>query len=512
MQTTQVQPQPAPTLALPTNSRLRAGLQSDGAALAALFVAAAIYYLLPGLPAAVIGAALYFALALWRPHLTPAPIIASASLFLRPRGIGHYNFALAETLIVLSVAAWVIRDGLALFTSHRLPVGEGLRVPAVNLRTVLLTAIRRPFVWAAAAFLIVGALSLILPHPSHRAEALREFRWTIVEPVLAFALMARYVRTRSDIFRVLTAFLVSSALNAQVGVDQALFGDTWSMEGVGRAIGLFNSATAFGIFVGRALAMALALAIFLPSADELMRRRHWGYALLCLPLGLGVILSFTRGAWLGVGMAVLVVALVARAWRLLLGLGGLAVAGVIYSLFSNVERLNTLFSLTGGTNVSRLVIWQSAWRVIKAHPLTGIGLDQFLYQEGYGIPQNRFQTVSHPHNWILDTWLRLGLWGLGLMALTFLVYFVLAGYAYRGQRNTVRGALILALIAGMTDHVVHGLVDMAYFTQDLALVFWFMLGLLGAVLLMPKETAVAAVPATAITPDPATLDAAPLPA
>ncbi|MDQ2809267.1 MAG: O-antigen ligase family protein [Chloroflexota bacterium] len=376
---------------------------------------------------------------------------------------------------------------------------SAIRNPQSLLR-ILQLAVRRPFAWAAVAFLIVGALSLVLPHPSHRAEALREFRWTLVEPVLAFALMARYVRTRTDIFRVLTAFLVSAALNAQVGVDQTLFGDTWSMEGVGRAIGLFNSATAFGIFVGRALAMALALAIFLPTGEDLLRRRRWGYALLCVPLGLGVILSYTRGAWLGVGVAVIVVALIARSRRLLLTIGGLGALGVVYSLFSNVERLNTLFSLTGGTNVSRLVIWQAAWRVIKAHPLTGIGLDQFLYQEGYGIPQTRFQTVSHPHNWILDTWLRLGLWGLALMAFTFLVYFVLATRAYRGQRNTVRGALILALIAGMTDHVVHGLVDMAYFTQDLALVFWFMLGLLGAVLLLPKESAAIAADSPAPLP------------
>ena len=45
----------------------------------------------------------------------------------------------------------------------------------------------------------------------------------------------------------------------------------------------------------------------------------------------------------------------------------------------------------------------------------------------------------------------------------------------------------------MTDHIVHGLVDMAYFSQDLALTFWMLLGLLGAVLLMgpacPAEAA-----------------------
>jgi O-antigen ligase len=160
-----------------------------------------------------------------------------------------------------------------------------------------------------------------------------------------------------------------------------------------------------------------------------------------------------------------------------------------------VER----FSLTGSSNLSRFAIWIPALRVIRAHPLAGIGLDQFLYQpDSYGIPNTRFQTVSHPHNWILDTCLRLGIWGLLLMIATMVVYMVAAIRAYAGRKGTVLGAIILALIAGMTDHIVHGLVDMAYFSQDLALTFWMLLGLLGAVLLLgPARPVEAAAPVAA---------------
>jgi hypothetical protein len=37
--------------------------------------------------------------------------------------------------------------------------------------------------------------------------------------------------------------------------------------------------------------------------------------------------------------------------------------------------------------------------------------------------------------------------------------------------------LALGLIAAMIDFVIHGLMDMAYFTMDNALSFWLMLGL-----------------------------------
>jgi putative inorganic carbon (HCO3(-)) transporter len=259
---------------------------------------------------------------------------------------------------------------------------------------------------------------------------------------------------------------------------------------VGRAIGLYPGATAFGIFVGRALAIAATLAIFLPATDPLLRRWRWAYALLCVPLGLGMIFSFARGAWVGVVAALVIVAVVARVWRILYPIIGVTILSipVFLVLFRGAERITSLFTLSEGTNLSRLVIWTAALRVIRAHPFAGIGLDQFLYQDAsFGIPNTRFQTVSHPHNFILDTWLRLGIWGLILLLITIGVYFVSAVRAYRGREGTVLGALILALIAGMADHVVHGLFDMAYFTQDLALTFWMLLGLLGAVLLWGRD-------------------------
>ncbi|HUS15050.1 MAG TPA: O-antigen ligase family protein [Chloroflexia bacterium] len=486
----------APPAAVPATiatSRGREILQSDGAALVAMFLAIGVYYLLPGLATAAVGAAAFIALAIWKPHLTPIPIVAGMALFARPRAIGRYVFPLDEFLIFAAVGAWALRDGLAWLRA---------KDPLGRVVPVLRDAVRHPFAWAAAGFLVAGVLSLVLPHPSHRAEALREFRWTIVEPVLFFALLARYVRTERDILRILTAFLVSCALNAQVGVDQYLSGNTWSMEGVGRAIGLYTGATAFGIFVGRGLAIAAALAIFLPPANETLRRHRWAYMLLCVPLALGMVFSFTRGAWIGVFVAIVGIAALARARRVLIPTLGVAVAGfaALLIIFRGAER----FSLTGSSNLSRFAIWRPAWAIIKDHPLTGIGLDQFLYQDpAYGIPNTRFQTVNHPHNLLLDAWLRLGVWGLALVLALLAVYFLSGLRAYRGRRGTVVGGLVLALLAGMIDYVVHGMVDQAYFTQDLALSFWMMLGLLGAILRMGPAGAppgTTAIPAVAAAP------------
>ena len=102
----------------------------------------------------------------------------------------------------------------------------------------------------------MGALSLVLPPLIHRDTALREFRWMIVEPLLFFALIARFVRTEDDVLRAINAFLIAAAVGGSIGAQQFLYGETWSMEGVGRATGVWPGATAFGIFMGRALPLA----------------------------------------------------------------------------------------------------------------------------------------------------------------------------------------------------------------------------------------------------------------
>jgi hypothetical protein len=54
-------------------------------------------------------------------------------------------------------------------------------------------------------------------------------------------------------------------------------------------------------------------------------------------------------------------------------------------------------------------------------------------------------------------------------------------------RGTALGALVLGLMASMIDFVVHGLLDMAYFTMDLALTFWLTFGLVYIVSQLEKQ-------------------------
>ncbi|MGA7729979.1 MAG: O-antigen ligase family protein [Chloroflexia bacterium] len=466
--------------ATPTEARhaspLQQFAQSDGAILAAILLSLGVFYLVPGMISAVVGGAIFFALTLYRPNLSLVTVPLAAPLFYRQRAFDispdrTLYFSLAELIIIISVAAWLLRDGWTLLNSRfRVPgSASAFRIPH--------SAFRNPMVWLAGAFLLIGVLWLFVPPGIIRNIALREFRVAVLEPVLFFALMLRWLRSPADVWRMVGAWLVTAALVGREAVEQYLFGEATLMEGVGRATSVFPSATALGIYLGKALPVGVVLAVLLPASWRFWRI---ACALLSVLIGLGVVVSFARGAWIGVFVALAVTALVARNKWMLAGLGGAVLAGLAALPFINVTRITSMldFSTEDNTGVARAKIWTAALKIIGDHPLTGIGQDQFLYQDPrYGVPQLRFFTTSHPHNWVLDFWLRLGLPGL-IWLLVALAYFFRQTYLlWTRLRGTAQGALVLGLMASMIDFAVHGLLDMAYFTMDSALTFWLTIGL-----------------------------------
>jgi O-antigen ligase len=196
-------------------------------------------------------------------------------------------------------------------------------------------------------------------------------------------------------------------------------------------------------------------------------------------LFLALIFTFSRGAYLGVIAAAFAVAWLLGWRRIVLALGGLVAAGGGVLLADGVW--NFLPGRIGGLGSTflRLGLWRSALAMLRDHPIFGVGLDQFLTQYPIYIVQENYyeSSTSHPHNLILDFWLRLGIIGLLVFGWT-LARFVRFATILAQTADPVRRALALGLIAALTDAVVHGLLDNSYFVMDLALVFWLSCALL----------------------------------
>jgi O-antigen ligase len=153
---------------------------------------------------------------------------------------------------------------------------------------------------------------------------------------------------------------------------------------------------------------------------------------------------------------------------------------VLLLVLAGSERLTSLLETERGTTFFRLQLWRSSLSMIHDHPLLGVGLDNFLYQyrSHYVLPTAWEEfNLSHPHNLVMDFWLRLGIVGLAVLGWLLVAFFRGSWRLYRSLPAGADSLLVAGIMAGMVNFVAHGLVDNAFFLVDLAYVFMLMLAL-----------------------------------
>jgi putative inorganic carbon (HCO3(-)) transporter len=311
-----------------------------------------------------------------------------------------------------------------------------------------------------ALFLLAALLGLLVSE--YPLLSVRELRALFLEPVLFLWLLTCLPGSPRI---ALSGFLAAITLAAVVAVLQVGFGlGGTEAEGVRRAQAWYPSPNHLALTLGRAWPFVLAGAL---SRRPLL-------ALAAVPIGLAVLLTFSTGGWVGAAIASVVVVGVMGYRRLAVRLGGAMV--LVLLLVSGLaaggmlpERLNPLRQ-TGGF---RLDLWLSSLAMLRDHPLFGVGPDNFVYQyqqiylrQGASAEPN----LSHPHNWLLNMWLELGVLGLG--AFVWLVVRFLRRALTQPRSWVVAGAM-----GAMADMLAHGLVDNSYFLVDLAFLFWLILSL-----------------------------------
>jgi O-antigen ligase len=327
------------------------------------------------------------------------------------------------------------------------------------------------------ALLLVAVLSL--NWTAHRSVAYRELRTVFLESAVYYALIRLAVRSPRARQRVVEGWFLGAVAISCVGIAQLVRGvDLITAEGVWRVRGLYGSPNNLALYLSRALPVLLAIAW-----QGRRKAVRIVYGLAALPIAAALVMTLSKGALLiGVPAALLALGLAQRnrraAWA---ALAAVAAVGLLVLPFAFTERFRSVLNLRAGTAFFRLKLWRSTVAMIADHPLTGIGMDNFLYayRSWYVLPSAWEELdLSHPHNLILDAWTRLGLPGL----------LVVGGLCYAALHSLLqelrsahgdRRALLLGLTAALVAVLAHGMVDHAIFLPDLAFVFALILAMAG---------------------------------
>lgn len=312
------------------------------------------------------------------------------------------------------------------------------------------------FNWLVAAFALAGIIATIVSPET--VKAMGQLKAFIFEPILLFYAACLIVKVRDE-------------------AKPIVFGMAWSVIVVS-AFGLIQKATHFLLplrFWGtgeeplrivsffeypNALALYLAPLLGLLIAAALMKPVFINKTFLWTAILLGsssVVLTFSRGAWLGILAGALLVLSKHFTLKKTLAAGGLAIALLVIIPQTRQRTLNTFNDSSSGAHLDLL---KAGTDKLLSNPFLGNGLYGFrstLKHIGF-----QGEILNYPHNILLNFWLELGL--LGLISFAGIISYFLF--------NHKRSSLGIIVAAFMLVLVVHGLFDVPYFKNDLAVLFW----------------------------------------
>jgi len=199
-----------------------------------------------------------------------------------------------------------------------------------------------------------------------------------------------------------------------------------------------------------------------------------------------LILTVSRGAWLGFIASVLflgfwlpavVIVFLIAAFLLL------ATKSLFHPLIG--ERMSNLFNLfdmdvlTDGSSLDRKMIWRAGWRMFLFSPLVGLGVGTFMYNFKKFVDASYRYGPSYAHNCYLQIAAETGIIGL-LCFLSILVLFFFYGIKVINNKTyakTYSWYILLGSLAAILAYCVHMFVDTSFYSLDLGMLFWFILGL-----------------------------------
>ncbi len=432
---------------------------------------AGLIYVHPHLIITVIGLIVLFLIVYHRPDLGLMLTIFYAPFFLFPVALYKFFFPMSELVILITATAWLLRS-LAIWGSNR--------QSEVHFAKETLRSKFTPLDYGVGALLLIGTLSL--SWAAQHDAAFTEWRTLLLEPTLFYLILRTTVCERKALLRLVDTLLIAGVVVAVIGLFQFINGQAiiTAEEGARRLASVYGSPNNVGLFLGRCVPFLLAFALI---RIDLRRRVLAGIGLIIALIA--VTLSQSAGAlFLGIPAAVAAVLLLIYGRRgliVLLGLAALGFGGFALALRS--ERFAHVLDFSEGTNFFRIRVWTSAVEMIHDHPITGLGLDQFLYAyRGRYILPDAWQepNLSHPHNFLLDFWVRLGIFGVMLFFWIQAFFWRQAVQLYRTfkGRDPLMFALVTGIMGSMINLLAHGLVDNSVFVNDLSYVFVLLLGLI----------------------------------
>jgi O-antigen ligase len=413
---------------------------------------------------------------------------------------------LLETMILISFGVWFFKNFLP-YLKKIVKNRQNIIPYPFGIEIILLLVI---------AFVSAGVSGFSL-------SSLGIFKAYFFEPVLLFILIINVFKTRHDSLKILSALLCSAVLISLIALyqkitGQFIFNNFWAEAETRRVVSLFGYPNAIGLYLAPLVMIFIGWLFYLPKRTLLSGAFKKIAIISTIIISfLAIYFAHSRGALIGLSFAMLVFVLMAankKRKTILITLGIVALLVLVIPTSRNYIQDKLQFKDLS-SEIRRQQWKETLLMLTDGRIISGAGLDNYqtavkpYHQEGLFFNSDNLPDFSqqlkasatlrakywqpveiymYPHNIFLNFWSELGLFGLLLFIWIVIKYFFIAlrlTIIY-SRENKAEKYLMIGLLCAMVAIIIHGLVDVPYFKNDLAAMFFICLALLGSFNLQEK--------------------------
>jgi O-antigen ligase len=195
----------------------------------------------------------------------------------------------------------------------------------------------------------------------------------------------------------------------------------------------------------------------------------------------GLIVTYTRGAWIGFGAGVLMVAATVRRgrWLLVTGLLVLVAAGLVAPRELRHRFLSMADPEEAGVR-ERVFMWKSGLAMWRERPLVGVGPGGVKREYSrFALPEAVKKRTGHVHNTPLQILVERGVLGLAAWLAIWAVFFTRCIGLLRRlpSEAAAERALVVGSLAAIVGFLVAGLSEYNFGDSEVVMVAWALMAL-----------------------------------
>ena len=290
------------------------------------------------------------------------------------------------------------------------------------------------------------------------------------------------VKTKEQLYGLFKMFVISGALVALYGVMQYAFG--WTTTNAWIDEEMFEDAT-MRVYstLGNPNVLGEYLLLVLPVAAVYMLKDKWkelskyAYGAMFLVLALCLVLTQSRGCWIGFMLSVVIFVTFyeGKVW----GLIPLVLCILPFVVPQTiVDRLMSVGNMEDSSTSYRVYIWMGTLGMMKHYWLGGIGMGEAAYSQVYPFFSYNAIIAPHSHNTFLQLLVEAGISGLLIFIIMQVVFMKKMSVVYRnGDKKSTDSMLALALASGVVGFLAQSMFDYTFYNYRVMAVFFMVMAL-----------------------------------